>query len=156
MSKEESQEKRLKKMNRADLVEVINELSQRESRLKAENMNLRKQLENKRLRLEDAGSIAEATLSLHAVFETAQRAADHYLEEVRQNHAEAEEQAERIVSEARYKADKMLEDTSAECRQMLQQTTEDIQKKLSALTSEIEKEIEAKVDFKAEEEEAED
>lgn len=51
--------------------------------LEQQNAALQKQLDDRTLRLEHAGSIAEASLALHQVFEAAQAAADAYLESVK-------------------------------------------------------------------------
>ena len=51
--------------------------------LERQNANLRRQLADRTLRLEQVGSIAEAALSLNRVFEAAQAAADQYLESVK-------------------------------------------------------------------------
>ena len=50
---------------------------------------LRRQLEDRRIRLEKTGSIAEAALALSGVFEAAQKAADLYIQSVRDYSAEA-------------------------------------------------------------------
>jgi hypothetical protein len=42
------------------------------------------QLASRRIEVENAGSIAEASLRLNGVFQAAQEAADQYLENVRQ------------------------------------------------------------------------
>ena len=73
----------LRKLSKLQLLEL---LAQQERELQA----LRKELEEKnaalddrRIQVEKAGSIAEAALKLNEVFEAAQRAADQYLESVK-------------------------------------------------------------------------
>ena len=87
----------LKKLNRIELLELllaqskeIDRLNQEISRLngelekqKALQQETEKRLEDRRLRLEETGSMAEAALSIFHVFEDAQKAADLYLENVR-------------------------------------------------------------------------
>lgn len=77
-------DKELRRLNRAELLEMLLEQSKEVERLKEQNQKLTEQLENRRILIERAGSIAEAALQLNQVFETAQRAADQYLENVRQ------------------------------------------------------------------------
>lgn len=55
------------------------EIDQLRKRIK----ELEEQLEDRRIKIENAGSIAEASLQLTKVFEEAQRAADLYVENVR-------------------------------------------------------------------------
>ena len=73
----------LKKLNKLQLLEL---LAQQERELQ----NLRQQLAEKdamladrQIRINEAGSIAEAALKLNDVFETVQRAADQYLSSIR-------------------------------------------------------------------------
>ena len=75
-------DKTLQKLNRRELLELLLEQNRRIDALEAENEVLRQQLENRRLRLENVGSIAEAAMQLSGIFETAQKAADLYLQEV--------------------------------------------------------------------------
>lgn len=76
-------ERELRRMNRMELIEIIYALKQHEEELERQNANLRQQLADRTLRLEQVGSIAEAALSLNRVFEAAQAAADQYLESVK-------------------------------------------------------------------------
>lgn len=77
-------EKDIKRFNRVELLEMLLEQSKEVERLKAKNHELEEQLESRRILIDQAGSIAEAALQLNQIFETAQRAADQYLENVRQ------------------------------------------------------------------------
>lgn len=76
-------EKELKKLNRGELLQIMLEQSRRIDELEAENADLKERLQSRILVMEEAGSIAEASLRLNAVFEAAQEAADQYLESVR-------------------------------------------------------------------------
>lgn len=66
-----------------ELLEMLVKQSKEVERLKIENQKLTEQLESRRLLVEKAGSIAEASLQVNQIFEAAQRAADQYLENVR-------------------------------------------------------------------------
>lgn len=103
------QDNELRHMGRADLIEIIYEYQTREQQLLEENEALRSQLEDRRLKLEKAGSIAEASLAVHHVFEQAQAAADQYLEEIRLAHA----QAEKIVENAKLEAAQIKQQAEA-------------------------------------------
>ncbi|MCD7837336.1 MAG: hypothetical protein LUG65_00290 [Clostridiales bacterium] len=76
-------DKELRGMNRTELIEIIYALQQNERTLRAENEALRRQLDDKILRMEKAGSIAEAALSLNHIFEDAEAAAQQYLDSLR-------------------------------------------------------------------------
>lgn len=104
-------DKELKKLNRAELLEMlIAEVSEVE-RLNEENAELKKRLEDKELAVTRAGSIAEASIQLNGVFEAAQAAAEQYLLNVRQleakcdqMRADAQKEADDIVARANEKA----------------------------------------------------
>lgn len=76
-------EKELRRLSRAELLELllaeIKENEQLHAKLKAAN----EQLADRKILIENAGSIAEAALELNGVFEAADRAVRQYLENVR-------------------------------------------------------------------------
>ncbi len=72
-------DKELKRLSRAELLEMLLEQTRKVEALEAELEQKNKELENKRLIMEKAGSLAEAALELNGVFEAAQKAADQYL-----------------------------------------------------------------------------
>ena len=76
-------ERELRRMSRTELIEIIYALKQHEEELERRNAELEQKLADRTLRLERAGSIAEAALELNHVFEAAQAAADAYLDSVR-------------------------------------------------------------------------
>lgn len=81
-------EKNLKKLSRRKLLELLVDASEKNERLAAENAALRDEV-SKRSRLPQAakvGSIAEAALQVNGYFDTAQRAADDYLREIKRLH----------------------------------------------------------------------
>ena len=80
-------DKDLRKLSRMELLEMLLEKSREVDRLQKENENLKiymkQRLEDRRIMLQNAGSIAEASLRLNNVFKAAQMAADQYVENVR-------------------------------------------------------------------------
>ena len=75
-------EKELKKLSRQELLEILLVQSKKIDRLRAQLDEARQQLSEKELTIAEAGSIAEASLSLSGVFEDAQKAADQYLSNI--------------------------------------------------------------------------
>ena len=59
-------DRELRRMHRAELIEIIYALKQSEDQLKAQNAALTAQLQDRQLRRESAGSIAQAARELHA------------------------------------------------------------------------------------------
>lgn len=74
--------KRVERLKRIELYEIMLAQSNEIDQLKKELAETKEQLANQEIKLKKAGSIAEASLSLTKVFEEAQKAADLYLKNV--------------------------------------------------------------------------
>ena len=85
-------DKEFKRLRRSDLIEILYEYQKREKALQDEIAALRAALEERELKIQNAGSIAEAVMKLNGLFEAAQKTADDYVEQVRMK-AEREMQA---------------------------------------------------------------
>ncbi len=75
-------DKELKKLSRAELLEMLLQQTQEVDRLKSEIAQLEVRLQQRQLQHETAGNIAQAALQVSGIFEAAQAAADQYLENV--------------------------------------------------------------------------
>ena len=71
--------KDIRYMNRRDLLKLLLEVQRENEKLREENGTLRAEVEDRRIRTEQLGSIAEVAMQLHGVFEAAQAAADQYV-----------------------------------------------------------------------------
>ena len=84
-------DKNLKKLKRAELLELLIQASEDKEAVIAENLELRSRLRQQQQQQQQAnpyagmkvGSIAEASLQANGYFEAAQRAADDYLREIK-------------------------------------------------------------------------
>ena len=83
----------LKTLNRAELLELLLEQSREIDRLQAELEETREALQERNLKIESCGSIAEAAAEVNSLFHAAQRAADMYLLNVQRICAEKAEAA---------------------------------------------------------------
>lgn len=92
--------KELKKLNRRELIELIYQMKKNEQQMQEQIAALQTELEEKRLRLSRAGSIAEAALAVTNVFSAAQEAADLYLQEISLMKAETERACKKILEQA--------------------------------------------------------
>ena len=121
-------DRELRRMHRAELIEIIYALKQSEDQLKAQNAALTAQLQDRQLRLESAGSIAQAALELNNVFAAAQAAADDYLHSVQASLADTNataantlsqvSEAKRILEQAQADADSLKAQAQQECDAM--------------------------------------
>ena len=105
----------LRRLSRADLIDIIYTLQQQKEQAEQQLAQAQAQLQDRQLRLANAGSIAEAALSLNGVFDAAQ-AADQYLQAVRTSAAETQAQKEQILVDAERQA-KEIEIGRASCRE---------------------------------------
>ena len=126
-------DRELRRMHRAELIEIIYALKQSEDQLKAQNAALTAQLQDRQLRLEKAGSIAQAALELNNVFAAAQAAADDYLHSVQANLADTDAAAANTLSQARSEAqadaDSLKAQTRQECSAMVEQAEQEVQQR---------------------------
>ena len=113
-------EKDIKKLSRTELVDVIYQLKKSEQKLEEQVQTLQAALDEKNLRMENVGSVAEASLALTDIFANAQTAADAYLEEIRTRRAAVEEECSRLSAEAQEKADAALQEAQEKADAILQ------------------------------------
>lgn len=113
-------DKEFKKLRRDELIEVILQLQQNEKNLMQEVATLQKKLAERRSKMENVGSIAEAAMVLNGVFESAQAAADQYVEQVRELNENASEHSRLILDNANRQAENILEDARLEASEMRQ------------------------------------
>ena len=93
-------EKEMRKLSRADLLELLIAQVQENKELEMQVALLNAKLKSRQIEVRQAGSIAQAALELNRVFESAQTAADQYLQNI----------------------EKLQRDTEESCRQMLEDT----------------------------------
>lgn len=132
-------EKDLKKLSRIELLEMLIAQTEENQQLAQQVEALKQQLEDRRIRIEESGSIAEASLKLNGIFEAAQKAADDYLENLRINSAKQENLVERAEDLAREKVTQMIAEADERCRKM----EEDTAKKCDLMTRKAMREADA-------------
>ena len=97
-------DKEFKRLSRSQLIEIIYQLQLQEEELKEENQRLKEALEDKRIRIDQAGSIAEAAIAVNEVIQAAQNAADQYLKEIELMRDEVEKERQRILNRTQVEA----------------------------------------------------
>ena len=94
----------LRRLNREQLLQLLLETEEENERLKEENAQLRAQLQERFIRVEKCGSLAEAALALNGVFEAADAACRQYMENIEQRFdaamRQSEEKCRRMEEEA--------------------------------------------------------
>lgn len=163
-------DKELKKLNREELLRIMLEQSKEIQRLQDKLEETQRELDDKTLKIDQAGSLAEASLQLSGVFEAAERACQQYTENIRllsqrqsqvcsRQEQESREMAQKILVEARQQAAELEKNTKVQCQQMLEEARaqsqkywEDASKKLNAIVEahgELQKLFPTRVPLKA-------
>lgn len=93
-------DRELKRMSRGELLELLIAQMAENERLETELESAQAALRDRRIVIENAGSLAEAAMQLNGVFDAAQAAAQQYLENLRQMHSQQDALAQKIKSEA--------------------------------------------------------
>lgn len=115
-------EKDLKKLSRADLLQMLIDQSAEVERLRSSLTKAENALMKREISIQNAGSIAEAALQLNGIFEAAQASCEQYMENIRTLSQRQEEVCTQMEKESREKADKLLADTEKRCADMEKQT----------------------------------
>ena len=101
-------DKEFKRLSRAQLIDIIYQLQLQIDKLNEEKQALENELEDKRLRLQSAGNIAEAALKINDCFRSAQNAAEQYLNEIKAIREETDTERQRILKEAKAEAEAII------------------------------------------------
>lgn len=108
-------DKEFKRLKRSDLLDIILELQKKNREQEERISTLEQQLSSRELKLEKAGSIAEAALAVNGVMEAAQAAADQYLEQLRLLYERTKASADALPKDGGQAADEPLRNADAEC-----------------------------------------
>lgn len=133
--------KELKKLKRAELLEILVEQNREIEQLQQELEAVKQQLASREIAIAEAGSIAEAALNLNGVFSAAQAACSQYIDNMKQRseqqerlcadmERETKEKCARMVLDAQKAANAHWEQANQKIKQVLQDS-EDLKKLLS-------------------------
>ena len=126
-------DKELRKLRRDDLLQILINQQKQIDDLNAQLEQGKQALANRDLAIQESGSLAEAALKMNGVFESAQKAADEYMQQMRKRAdelvAEAEKrseeagkQAENVLRNARTEAERILSGARSEAESLARQT----------------------------------
>lgn len=106
-------QKELKRLTRAELLEMLLAQTQESERLRERLETAQAQLADRDLKLSQAGDLAQAAMAVNGVMEAAQAAAKQYLDNIdrmRREIAQTKENTERMEREAQERCEKLLAD----------------------------------------------
>ena len=122
-------EKELRKLNRYQLLELLVAQTERANMLEEKLEEAQSKLDSHDIQMSVVGSIAEASLQLSGIFNTAQNAADLYLNAVRdrvnQMEFEAEQKAQAIVETAERRAREILRAAQVSAKNRIEKSNEE-------------------------------
>lgn len=124
--------KELKRLSRAELLELLVAQSKEIDKLNGLLAKASEELEKKQIAIDEAGSIAVASLKLNGVFESAQQAADLYLTNAKEKAEKTTQNCERLERDTRRKCEQMI----TKARTNGQRYLDEINSKLSILSLE--------------------
>ena len=122
---DEMEQKDLKRLSRADLLEMLVDQSAELQRMQMKYEAAQRALEQRTILMDNAGSIAEAALQLNGVFEAAQASAQQYIDSVEALAQRKEDEAEQkridnMIKNVQWRCIKMEQETRLRCSQMLE------------------------------------
>ena len=121
----------LKKLSRADLLEMLIDQGEELQAVKEQLKATEEKLQQKELAIDEAGSIAEASLKLNGVFDAAQAACEQYMDNIKllserqqqiceQLEQESREEAEMRIATAKKNCEAMENEMKIQCAEMLE------------------------------------
>lgn len=124
-------DKELRNLGRKELLQLLLEQTRENEQLQAQLKQTQAALQDKTIKIDQAGSLAEAALQLNGVFEAAQAACAQYTDNIanlsqRQEaicakmEADSREKADAIVLAAQQEAAALEQETRAVCVQMIE------------------------------------
>lgn len=117
--REEQQIKKIKKLKRIDLLEILLAQSKRIDELEEELAETKRQLLSKKIRIREIGTLAEASLQLNHIFEDADAAARQYLHNIRRLNR---------MAERKYQKGQMQQIPKEQTQQIAKEQTQQISK----------------------------
>lgn len=112
-------EKALKKLNRNELLELLLAQTKNNERLQEELSKANAKLADRRVRIENAGDLATAMLSVNGVVEAAEAAVRQYLENIEAMERETRERCDDLLSKAEKEAEEILKKAEEEAQSIL-------------------------------------
>ena len=124
-------EKELRRLSRTDLLELLLAQRRENEQLRYVLDQTQAQLADRTIKVDKAGSIAEASLQLSGIFTAAQDSCQYYLDNIRllserqsqicqQMEQETKEKCDRMVAEAELKSQQCWENCSIKIKQLVE------------------------------------
>ena len=110
-------DKELKKLSRSELLDMLIYQAEENKKLREELESARLELLKREIAIEKSGSLAEASMYMSGLFDSADRAAKIYLENIEQRKRETDEICQRKIAEAESRVESIISGAIATIRQ---------------------------------------
>ena len=114
-------DKELRKLRRDDLLQILINQQKQIDTLNEQLEQSKQALANRDIAIQEAGTLAEATLKMNGVFEAAQNAAEEYAQQMQKRADALVAEAEKRTKEAQSLADNVVRNARAEADRILSQ-----------------------------------
>lgn len=114
----------LKRLSRADLLDLLLTQSRELDHLREQLLRTQEKLASRDIAIEKAGSIAEASLELNGVFSAAQSACEQYIHNVQDLKERQEEACRKMEQESREKCEQLEREARSNCTLFRQEAQE--------------------------------
>ena len=139
----------LRKLKRTDLLEMLVEQGKENEALKAKVAELEAKLSDREIRIEEAGTLAQAAFEMNGVLEAAQAAANQYLDNIKmlnerqesicaRKETETKDKCAAMEQATKERCELMKEETKNQCEQMKQKAEADVEAKWDDLSARLE------------------
>lgn len=141
-------DKELRSLGRKELLQLLLEQTKENEQLQQQLKQAQAALQDKTIKIDQAGSLAEASLQLNGVFEAAQAACAQYTDNIAnlsqrqeaicaQMETESREKADAIVQKAQQEAEALEQETRAVCVQMIEKARAESQSYWEAVSQRL-------------------
>lgn len=122
-------EKKLKKISKKELLEIMLAQAKRIEELESELDKTKEKLDSKKIAIDESGSIAEAALKLNGIFEVAQVTAKQYLFNIEEKCKKMENDTKKECRKREREADKYIAEVELKVKELLKDSKKSNKKK---------------------------
>ena len=117
-------EMELKKLGRGDLLELLLTQGKENEELRSKLKMAEDKLASREVAVQEAGSLAEAVAMINGLMESAQKTADHYLENIKMRAESHDNLIAKLESESTQKAEALVKEAEEKCAAMIKEAEE--------------------------------
>ena len=127
-------ERELRKLSRTDLLELLLAQRRENEQLRCLLDQAEAQLADRTIKIDKAGTLAEASLQLSGIFEAAEISCKYYLDNIRQVSERQALLCQQLEAETKERCDRMIAEAELKARQQLNDANLRIQKQIDSYT----------------------